>query len=276
MQNQNSSQSLGTIEIIDVHNHIFPDKIALRAAENIRDYYGFSDMEGDGTSATLQNLARALNVRHFIISSAATKPNSVGTANDYIHEMTFADPIYIGLGTTHAGFADHKKELVRVKMMGLRGLKIHPDFQGFPINDERLFPAYDAASELDLPILFHVGDENSSLSEAKKLRFVMDKFPQLTVIAAHMGGYKKKAEAEEYLVGTRAYFDTSEWHNYLKPDELLDMIRRHGIEKIMYGCDYPLNSPYTSAKALFNCDLTEKEKRLIFSGNAKKLFRIDD
>jgi len=267
-------KKLSDFEIIDIHNHIFPEKIAYRAADGIRTFYGFETMEGDGTSETLLRQAASLNVKKFIICSAATKFDKVKTANDFIISRVAQNPVYAGLGTTHAGYTDHYNELLRVKRAGLVGIKIHPDIQGFDIDDPGMYDAYRAASELSLPILFHVGDVTHSFSLASKLLYVMEKFPDLTVIAAHMGGYRKKDDAYKYLVGTRAYFDVSEWYNYMTTEDFCEMIGRHGVSRILYGCDYPLNSPYTAAKAFYDTPLSDEIKQMIFSENSKRLFGL--
>jgi len=265
---------LKQFEIIDIHNHIFPEKIAFKAACSIRDYYKLP-MEGDGTSKTLKEQGSPLNIKKIVISSAATKAENVRSANDFIYKRVQEDPIFVGLGSVHAGYDGKEEEIERIISLGLLGLKFHTDFQGFPIDDERLLGVYRLAEKHKLPILFHVGDEKSDLSSARRLRNVMEKFPDLIVIGAHMGGYMRKNEAEELLVGTHAYFDSSEWHNIMSKEEMCEMSRKHGIDKIIYGCDYPLNSPYTSAKALFDCPFTDEEKEKIYSKNIKKVFNFD-
>ncbi|MBE6552342.1 MAG: amidohydrolase [Ruminococcaceae bacterium] len=269
-----SKKRLEDYRIIDIHNHIFPDKIAARAAESIKTFYSFTYMEGNGSSGNLLTLKKNLNIVKFVVCSAATKFDKVETANDFIIKCVFSDPIYAGFGTTHAGYTDHRKELERVKNAGLIGLKIHPDIQGFDIDDPGMYGAYEAASELGLPILFHIGDKKHHFSEARKLRRMMDKFPDLKVIAAHMGGYSKKNDAYEYLVGTNAYFDVSQWYNFLTEEEFVKMIYDHGVDKILYGCDFPLNSPYSAAEKFYNVNISDADKEKIFSTNSEKLFGI--
>ncbi len=270
----NSKKRLEDFRIIDIHNHIFPDKIALRAAESIKAFYKFGYMEGNGSSGDLLSLAKGLNIGKFVVCSAATKFDKVETANDFIIRCVSLNPIYAGFGTTHAGYKEHRKELERVKYAGLIGLKIHPDIQGFDIDDPGMYGAYEAASDLGLPILFHIGDKTHHFSKASKLRKMMDKFPNLKVIAAHMGGFSKKDEAYEYLVGTNAYFDVSQWYNFLTEEEFIQMIYDHGVDKILYGCDFPLNSPYSAAEKFYNCKISDEDKEKIFSLNAENLFGI--
>ncbi len=259
-------------EIIDVHNHVFPDKVALRGAESIRDYYELP-LRGDGTLATVLESASRYHVRHLVLCSAALRPEKVHTANAFVAGLRSLDPRLVALGTTHAEVEDQEAVFREIEELGLSGVKLHPEFQGFAIDDARLFPAYREAARLKIPVLFHVGDPKSDLSSPRKVYRVMEKVPELVVIAAHMGGYRAKEEAE-CLVGSHCYFDTSQWFYYLTEEELLKRIEKHGADKILFGSDYPLNVPAEEIARLYATALDAESKRKIFFENAKKLFRL--
>lgn len=258
--------------VIDTHNHVFPDKIAQRAAQSIRDYYQLP-LYGDGTLAGMIAGAGECRVEHFVVCSAALHPDKVRTANEFIAVQRARDARIISIGTTHAGVRDQVEVFRQIEAFGLAGVKIHPEFQGFSIDDERLFPAWEEAARIGLPVLFHVGDAHSELSSPRRLYRVMERFPELIVVAAHMGGYQKKEEAA-CLVGTHAYFDTSQWFYYMSEAELIDRIEKHGAHKVLYGCDYPLNLPGTEILRLAATALDETQKRMIFYENAKSLFGL--
>lgn len=271
-QSQASCSFTSDFEIIDVHNHVFPDKIALRGAQSIRDYYGLP-LRGDGTLKTLLEDAAPYPVKHLLICSAALRPEKVRTANEYTAVQRAVDGRIVALGTTHAEVENQEEVFRQIEAFGLCGIKIHPEFQGFAVDDERLFPAWKEAIRLKLPVLFHIGDEKSDLSSPFRLYRVMERFPELCVVAAHMGGYRMKEQAE-CLVGTHCYFDTSQWFNYLSEEELLERIDRHGADRILFGSDYPLNVPSAEIERLWATALSEDARRKIFYTNAKKLFRL--
>ena len=268
-------KDLTDYKIIDVHCHVFPEKIANSAAQNIGTYYSL-EVNGDGTMKTMMRLAENVNMHKFVICSAATKAINVEHANDFVYNCVKDNDMLVGLGTTHADYNNTEKEFERIVSMDLRGIKLHTDFQGFDIDTPNMDTAYRMCEKYRLPILFHVGDPKCDHSRADKLYNVLQKFPDLIVIAAHMGGYSTKELAEKYFVGTNVYFDCSEWHNYMTASELTDMIRRHGVEKILFGSDYPLYSAASTAEMLVKeTDLTEDELEKIFFENASKLFKID-
>ncbi len=266
------SANFCAFEIIDMHNHVFPDRIALRGAESIRDYYELP-LLGDGTLRTLLKSADAYNVRRIVICSAALKAEKIHTANEFTASQREKDARIIALGTTHAEAEDQAEVFHQIEALSLNGVKIHPEFQGFAVDDERLFEAWREAERLGLPVLFHIGDPKSDLSSPERLFRVMERFPNLKVIAAHMGGYQMKEEAE-CLVGTHCYFDTSQWFNYLTEKEFLHRIERHGVDRIMYGSDYPLNVPKNEIERLLEIDFSPEDRRKIFYENAKRVFQI--
>jgi predicted TIM-barrel fold metal-dependent hydrolase len=248
-------------KIIDVHTHVFPEKIAMRAVSNVGNYYSI-EMGENGTAEGLIKSAFDLDAK-FVISSAALKVENVRHGNDFLFECVKSYPErFIPLGSVHQDmeYDDIKNELEYIKSKGGRGLKLHPDFQNFKIEDTKMFGIYQLASDLALPILFHVGDENTVNSTPKALRFVADKFPDLEIIAAHMGGYRAWDESDEYLVGSRVYMDTSDALLVLSPERVFDMINRHGADKVMFGSDFPLKGTYNAYEEFDRLPLSKEQK----------------
>lgn len=263
-------------KIIDVHTHVFPDKIAMHAVENVSNYYGV-EMDENGTVDGLFEGALGFDAS-FVICNAATKAENVRHGNDFLFECATRFPTkVIPLGSVHQDMDEKsmRLELEYIKSKGGKGLKLHPDFQHFKIEDPKMFPIYEAAVEFGLPILFHVGDKKTVNSTPKAVRFIADKFPELEIIAAHMGGWVAWDEAEEYLVGSRVYMDTSDALLVLSNERVVDMINRHGADKIMFGSDFPLMSTRKAYNAFEALSLSENQKEQIYHLTAEKLFKID-
>lgn len=259
-------------KIIDAHTHIFPDKIAHRASENVGQYYGIG-MECDGTVSQLLNGASGFDAS-FIICAAALKPENTVAGNDYLLAQAKANNCFIPLCSVHPLQQDHAAELERVKKAGAKGLKLHPDFQHFNIDDKGMIEVYKVAASLELPILFHVGDANSDASSPARLYNALDKVPNLKAIAAHMGGYLAWDEAEKLLYGSPVYFDTSDALLSLSPERVVYQIRKHGADKIMFGSDYPLRSTRSAFEEFDALNLTDEEKTMIYYTNAQKFYQI--
>lgn len=154
----------------------------------------------------------------------------------------------IGFGTLHPGYANWEAELQRIKAAGLRGLKLHPDFQGFWLNDPRLLPIFEAAQK-DFIFEIHIGDNISPEKNPScpyKLAAILDAFPGLNIIAAHLGGYRMWEHAMKILGGRRRenlWFDTSSVTPFVTPEELRALLAAFPQERLLFGTDWPLYDP---------------------------------
>ena len=258
--------------IIDFHTHIFPERIADKAVKSIGDYYGVG-IPGLGTAEDLLNCGGKINVHMYVVHSSATRVEQVKPINDFIYETMSLNEKFIGFGTLHPGLEDAYSEVERLMALGLRGIKLHPEFQGFNIDDEGMIPVYRAV-EGKLPILMHMGDERSNSSSPERLTKVMDMFPRLVIIAAHLGGYSVWEDSMKHLVGRNVYFDTSSTLWKLGCEKSLEIIRRHGADKILFGTDYPMWVHEDEIKRFDGLDLTMEERELILWKNASELLGI--
>ena len=189
------------MKFIDFHTHVYPDAIAPKAAESIRQFYSLGNPSMDGTVDMLLQKGLAAGTTRFVILPVAMRPERTRHINDFILEQLKKEPRFFGFGTIHAAMENLTEEVDYIQKMGLRGLKMHPDSQVFPIDDPRLFPVYEQIGS-NLPVLFHMGDHRFDYSHPARLRHVMELFPKLRVIAAHFGGYEMYEEAYTQLKDT--------------------------------------------------------------------------
>lgn len=258
--------------IIDMHTHIFPDKVAAKAVAATGKYYGVQ-MYRSGTVEDLLESGRRISVSKYIVHSSATIARQVRAINDYVSSVQVSNPELIGFATLHPGLEDVQGEVSRIISMGLKGVKLHPDFQNFAIDDEDMMPIYEAL-EGRLPVLIHMGDVNSDASSPVRLARILDKFPRLVVIAAHFGGYQMWDLSCEHLIGKRLYMDTSSSLAFISPTKATDMIRRHGVDKMLFGSDYPMWDHKEELERFLRLELTEEERRAILFSNAKRLLSL--
>lgn len=255
--------------VIDMHAHIFPDKIAERAVASIGKYYSIS-MFGPGTVDGLLENGSKIGVEKYVVHSSATNVEQVKTINDYIFQVQSAHSELVGFGTLHPGLEEVEQEVERIISMGLKGIKLHPEFQEFILDAKEMLPVYRAI-EGKLPVLIHMGDEHKDSSSPARLARILDMFPDLVVIAAHFGGYSMWDDASKYLVGRNIYMDTSSSLAFLDPSKSVDMIRKHGVHKMLFGTDYPMWDHEEELERFLRLDLTEEERTAILYGNGMKL-----
>lgn len=259
--------------IIDIHAHVFPGKIAEKAVQSIGDYYSLP-MRGPGTVEGLLESGQAHGVVKYVINSTATRPDQVQAINAFIAQTCARDKRLIGFGTLHPGQQDLRETLECFPTLGLAGLKLHPDFQDFAIDDPCMVPIY-ALAEGRLPVLIHMGDENHDRSSPARLARVLDRFPKLIVIAAHLGGYLMWEESLKLLAGRNLYFDTSSSLEFMAPGLTLEIIRKHGAHRVLFGTDYPMWMHEDELERFFALDLTAEEQERILWKNAAELLGIE-
>ena len=147
-------------------------------------------------------------------------------------------------------------------------------FQGFEIDEEKAMEMFESIGS-KFPVLIHVGDKNSDASSPKRLAKVMDKFPEITFIGAHLGGYSEWEEAKECLIGRKnLYIDTSSSVRFLKPKVAREIIRLHGTDRVLFGTDYPLSDHKFEMNCLKKLKLTDEEYEQIYWKNAYRLLDI--
>ncbi len=261
------------MKYIDMHSHIFPSGIAAKVVQELEKYYGFRWF-GTGEQDDLAASLEEAEIDRSVIFSCATKPQQVEHINDYIHGLQTEYPEkFIGFGTMHPAYEDYKTEIQRIRSLGLKGLKFHPDFQQFYVDDPGMLRVYEAAGE-DMVLLFHIGDKNNDFSSPRRLANVLKSLPGLKIVAAHMGGYSQWDQALDYLVGKDVWLDTSSTMPMLSAEKAAEIAKAHGIEKILYASDYPAVRHTQSVQHVLDMGFTEEENEKIFCENAEKLLNI--
>ena len=253
--------------ICDSHAHIFPDKLAEKAAEAIGDFYGIK-MRGAGSVSALLKSGEKIGVSNYLVCSTATKHEQVDAINTFVAAACERTPSFWGFGTIHQDFADYENELIRIKSLGLLGVKIHPDFQSVNIDDSRLLKMYEVCRSLSLPILFHVGDNRYGFSKAERLRTVAENFKDLKVIAAHLGGYTVWEQSVDIIKDLdNVYTDTSSSLFFLSPEKASRLIRKMPIERVFFGVDFPMWNHDEEYRRYRGLNLTDDENERILSKN---------
>jgi len=260
------------MRIIDFHTHIYPQKVAKKATDIICKFY---DIDGDGMCGTAEQLMERgdmVGISEFVILPVANKAEQVRSINHFIVEQAAENSRFYGFGTVHVEMENICDEIEYIKSNGLLGVKIHPDTQQFDIDDERLFPMYEMICG-KLPILIHMGDKRYDYSHPARLRRVLDKFPNLQVIAAHFGGWSMQKVAYNYLKDTNCSFDISSMLRFMEPGEPEHYIKAYGAERILYGTDYPVWDPAIEVKRFLSLALTDAEMEKIAYKNALEILK---
>ena len=260
--------------ITDVHCHIFPEKIAQKASDSIGGFYGVK-MAYNGTENELIPNLKAAGITRALVHSVASTAKQVETINNYIAESVKVNSeLFTGFLTLHPDYEKIGEETERSVKMGLKGIKIHPDMQKFAIDDKQAYPIYEAAVAFNIPIQVHTGDKRYNYSNPARMAKVMRDFPKLKVIGAHFGGYSEWESAMEVYKGLDILVDTSSTFWAVSPEKTVRLIRFFGVERVMFGTDYPMWDAKTEVEKLIALPLTDGEKEKILWQNAKEQLNI--
>ncbi|MFI3229597.1 MAG: amidohydrolase family protein [Bacillota bacterium] len=263
--------------IIDIHAHIYPEKIAHKAVCNIAHFYNVPENNAKGTPAHLLTLGQGYNVEYVVVNSVATAVQQVESINNFICDSAKNEPKFIAFATLHPDMqeAEIRAEIARVKAMGLCGIKLHPDCQRFKLTGARghkLFSLIDA----DMPILVHTGDRRGSFSNPNLMAEIVKEFPHLRFIAAHFGGYSEWDKVACYKDIPNVYFDTSSSMRFMSKAQIKDIIDLMGVDRFMFGTDYPLWGYAEDIATLESLGLSEEDLDKIFYTNAYNFFNISN
>ena len=261
---------------IVIHTHAFHPKIAHKAVDHLNSFYSIT-CSGDGTIANLLEREQEAGLEKCVVLCAATAPAQVIPANNYAISLQREHPEQvIAFGTVHPAYENWEKELARIKAAGIRGIKLHPDFQSFWLDDPRLLPIFEAAQK-DFVFEIHIGDKTTpdkNPSCPYKLASIMRQFPDIRVIAAHFGGYRMWSHALEVFSGStfeNLWFDTSSTTPFATPELAHKLLNTFPRERILFGTDWPLYDPVEELQRLQTLGgLSDSEMEVIMS-NASAL-----
>ncbi len=260
--------------IIDTHTHFFPDSIAAESVEKLAGTAGVR-YHGDGTMRGLLSFMKEDGVGLSVNLPVATKPGQVASINRKMIAINAELPGILCFGAMHPDYEGFDAELSFLKENGVKGIKLHSEYQGFRPEDPRLRPLFESCAKNGLMVVFHAGVDlgySGVHCTPKGVRGILE-IKGLTVILAHMGGYRMWDDVEKYLVGSNVYFDLA-YCREMDNDQLRRMILRHGPDRILFATDFPWERARVMKEKLDALNLDARDRDNILSGNARRLLGL--
>lgn len=262
--------------IIDFHTHAFPDEIAPRAMEALSKCSGVAP-HTDGTLGGLSDSMRKAGICKSVVAPIATKPAQVASITRWAAEMNRQHDNVVCLGSLHPDQDDWRPDIEQLVAAGIPGVKFHPDYQLFFVDEARVTPMYCSIADAGLFVLFHAGVDIGLPPPVHctpdRLARVLDAVPDLAIIAAHMGGYKCWDDVERYLAGRDLFFDTCYTFADLGMQRMTALIKAHGPERVLFGTDSPWTDQAAEVANIRALPLDPVEIDAILGGNAQRLLR---
>lgn len=278
--------------IIDFHTHTYPDKIASKTVELLAGRSG-TKPQADGTLNGLEEDMAARHVDMSVVLPVATSPKQYKHINEYaVAENERFDETHIwSFGGIHPENDNYKEILRDVCDKGLKGIKLHPDYQGAFFNDIRYKRIISYATELGLIVVTHAGQDiglpdvvHCTPAMAEE---VLDEVAPDKLVLAHMGGWQMWGDVLDRLCGRQVYFDTAfsygqiqyrdgvphRW-NLMSSDMFRTIVEKHGADHILFGTDSPWADQAQAVLDIKKLNLPENDEDKIMSENASSLLGI--
>ena len=263
--------------IIDFHTHAFPEKISEKAMKVLSLNAGNAIPFHNGTAPSLAEYVRKSGADKAVVLNIATNPHQQTSVNNFAISL-LDDSTLIPFGSVHPDSENAFEELERLKKAGIKGIKLHPDYQNFFVDDEKLFPLYKKIGELGFITVFHAGVDIEYFEPVHctpdRLARALKYFGGAPVVAAHWGGYMKWYEVEEHLIGRDIYLVTSYAYGRMPREQAKRMAEHHGAEKILFGSDMPWSGTDNEMRFIDSLGLTDSQKAAILGENGAKLLGV--
>ena len=261
--------------IIDFHTHMFPDKIAKGTLDFLTGICKVTPFT-DGTYAGLCKSTEEAGISLSVALPAVTKVSQVESVNRFAAK--FQEGSVFSFGGIHPDCENYKEILRQVKELGMKGIKLHPDYQDAYFNDIRYKRLVEYASELGLIVVVHAGVDPKSPEDVhctpQMARELIQDVKPAKLVLAHMGGNELWDEVEREFVGMDVYFDTGVVLGRMSEEQFVRMVKGHGADKILFATDSPWAGQKESVDILSKMPLSPEEKKQIFSGNACRLLEL--
>ena len=295
--------------VIDFHTHTFPERIAEKALANMS-ATGNVKYYGNGTNKSLMDSMKKNNIDYSVILPVATSANQHTTINETAfktNENTESTGL-ISFGSIHPDNKNYAEILQDLKNHNIKGIKLHPCFQGVYFDDIRYKRIIECACENNLIVVTHAGYDVSFpggdfVTPNRILNVINDIHPDKLVLA-HMGGWGCFDDVMSLIAGSNVYLDTSISMTPIEPVDsarpqfipspqldamkFVSLVNAHGYQKILFGSDSPWSeqgvalqlvrnsiSDYMSDNIQTNDTNTEQILDDICFNNAAKLLNIN-
>ena len=262
--------------IIDFHTHAFPDKISSVAMEKLSFAGGGLEPQSNGTVSSLKEEMKKDGVDISVVLSIATNPNQQTNVNNFANDINDKKSIF-AFGSVHPDSENALEELERIKDMGLKGVKFHPEYQKFYVDDEKMKPIYKKISSLGLITVFHAGYDYGYPPPyhcmPEHLLGALKWFDS-PVIAAHWGGVDCGVEVIDKLCGMDVWFDLSYGYSNMPKAIAQEILNKHTPDRLLFASDMPWHRPQWEMRLIESLDISKEDKDKIYYKNGMKLLGI--
>nr|WP_321465728.1 amidohydrolase family protein [uncultured Desulfobulbus sp.] len=261
--------------VIDIHTHAFPDQIA-RIAIPALEHEGQIKAYLNGTVTDLISSMDRSGVERSVVCSIATRPEQFQPILDWSKTIRSARIIpFPSLHPDDPALLDHLQQLYDE---GFKGVKMHPYYQNYFLDDYNLFALYERMNELGMILVIHAGYDIAypriRRADPQRILDICRQFPKLKMIATHLGGWDEWEDVRALLTGQPIYMEISFALDFLDQIRLRDILLNHPPEYLLFGTDSPWSDQATTLKMLSKLGLPDELFTRIVSDNPHRLLDL--
>ncbi len=262
--------------VIDIHTHTFPEKIAARALSSLA-ATSFLSPALDGTLSSLRAAMKEDGVDISVLQPIATAPGQVPKLNDAAIENNKLSGI-ISFGAMHPLYPDKEAEFQRLAAEGIKGIKLHPDFQKVYIDDPAVIETLRLCARYNLIAMIHGGLDISypeiNKSTPEKLKRILPLLGDAVIIFAHMGGFGYFEQSVRFLADSDVFIDTAAVCDIFPSDTIKSVIDKFTPNRVLFGSDSPWSRQQVYIDCIRSMGLSDSETYAILGGNAQALLSL--
>lgn len=263
-------------KITDFHAHAFPSQLAQHAIEKLEERQDEEEpgAQLDGTIADLLRSMDRAGIARSVICSIATAPKQVQAILNW--SLTIAGERIVPFASLHPDSDSPGDDVARIVESGLKGVKLHPQYQAFDLADRSIWPLFEAIEAKPLILALHCGLDfafplDDERAHPAKVLAIHEQFPDIPIIAGHMGGWKRWDAVLENLAGRNVYFETSYTLGYADAEVLQRLVAAHPIERIVFGTDSPWQDQQKTLEGVRELFPNPRDRRKVLQENARAL-----
>ena len=260
------------MDYIDFHTHAFPDNLAAATIPQL-EKKGNVTAALDGTISSLLHSMDQAGIAASVLCSIATRPEQFPSILAWCKKNRSSR--IVPFPSFHPESQSAIGEIEKINNDGFKGIKMHPFYQNFYIDEERLYPLYAKIEELGLILIMHTGYDigfpRERRADPAKILKITRQFPDLKFIATHLGAWDQWEEVEQVLVGENIYLDIAFAFEFMSSEKARNIINGHSIDRILFGSDSPWSDQSATINLLKNLELGETREKAILRGNAERL-----
>jgi len=265
------------MKIIDFHTHIFPDKIAKQAIDALAADAGDYKPRTDGTLQALLDSMKASNISASLVANIATRPSQMLPIFAFCMHIK-SESIYPLISVHPSNDLEEVEELFnRAAEAGLHGVKLHPMYQGFFIDDKKMYALYELMTGFGFFLIFHSGYDiafpGNTQADVERIRKIADAFKDLTIVCTHVGGWKQWDRVSCLSPCNNVLTETSMTLTEVSDDEFIRAISNFGEDRVLFGSDSPWTDQKEMLERTLRLNLPDRMKEKMVYTNAARLLK---